>query len=328
MIDKSNKRLDYLDMAKGVAIICVMLGHIMTTNQFKVWICSFHVVLFFIISGCLLNYTNATNKDVKLFIKNKIRTIILPYFIFSIIYVILNYMILGFNTESLKWNIIYTLIMYGCGALWFLPTLFIAEISLLLIYKILKNKISIIISVMLLVAISFGITLFKYNIIMLIVIRGIIALGFLTIGYYSFNYIKELNINNLILIALIGISFILSQMNGMVDLWQLKFNNIFLYLIVSLSGSLSIILILKNFSSIKILNYFGINSLILMCTHQNIMELIKKASGYSFEGYISSILLLIVILIIEIPIIYIINNYLSFMIGNFSKKKNVQTVTD
>lgn len=327
MSDKLKERLNYLDMAKGIAIICVILGHIMTTNVLKTWICSFHVVLFFIISGCLLNYTNSLEKDIKVFIKNRLRTIMLPYFIFSIIYIILNYMILGFNTESLKWNIIYTLIMYGCGALWFLPALFIAEISFMLIYKLLKNKISIIISVVLLVTISFAITLFKYNIIMLIVIRGIIALGFLVVGYYIFNYIKELKLNNLFLIILLGMSFILSRMNGIVDLWQLKFNNVFLYLIVSLLGSLSIILILKNFNSINVLNYCGINSLILMCTHQNIMELIKQVSGYNFESYISSILLLIVILIVEIPIIYIINNYLSFMTGKFPKKKNVQTIT-
>lgn len=321
---KSKERLSYLDMAKGIAIICVILGHIMTTNVLKTWICSFHVVLFFVISGCLLNYTNSLDKDIKVFIKNRIRTIILPYFIFSIIYIILNYIILGFNIESLKWNVIYTLIMYGCGALWFLPALFIAEICLLLIYKSLKNKTSIIFLVVLLVAISFGITLFKYNIMMLIVIRGIIALGFLTVGYYSFNYIKELNINNLILIVLLGISFILSQMNGMVDLWQLKFNNIFLYLIVSLLGSLSIILMLKKFNSIKVLNYCGINSLILMCTHQNIMEFIKQVSRYNFESYISSILLLIVVLIIEIPIIEAINRYLPFMIG----KKRIKATSD
>ena len=52
------KRVDYLDYAKGIAIILVVLGHIFSGGNIKTYIYSFHMPLFFIISGYLFNYSN------------------------------------------------------------------------------------------------------------------------------------------------------------------------------------------------------------------------------------------------------------------------------
>ena len=45
-----DKRLDYLDIAKGIGILLVVLGHIYGNNNvFHVWIYSFHMPLFYFI---------------------------------------------------------------------------------------------------------------------------------------------------------------------------------------------------------------------------------------------------------------------------------------
>lgn len=50
------KRLRYIDIAKGMAILCMVLGHTYSMQEkpfIFIWIYSFHMPLFFITSGIL-----------------------------------------------------------------------------------------------------------------------------------------------------------------------------------------------------------------------------------------------------------------------------------
>ena len=56
------KRLTYLDMAKGVGIFLVVLGHIEYIQEDTLkWISSFHMPLFFVIGG-ILSYAKRNEK--------------------------------------------------------------------------------------------------------------------------------------------------------------------------------------------------------------------------------------------------------------------------
>lgn len=46
----ANKRIDYFDIAKGLAMFCVIAGH-MGVSQVNAFVFSFHMPLFFLISG-------------------------------------------------------------------------------------------------------------------------------------------------------------------------------------------------------------------------------------------------------------------------------------
>ena len=57
------KRLTYLDMAKGVGIFLVVLGHIEYIQEDTLkWISSFHMPLFFVIGG-ILSYAKRNEKS-------------------------------------------------------------------------------------------------------------------------------------------------------------------------------------------------------------------------------------------------------------------------
>ncbi|MCC3671316.1 acyltransferase family protein [Terrisporobacter mayombei] len=59
----NKNRLYYLDNTRGFALLGVVIGHIYESNNaFINWIYSFHVPLFFIISGALLYYKDSINK--------------------------------------------------------------------------------------------------------------------------------------------------------------------------------------------------------------------------------------------------------------------------
>ena len=56
-MDKTKDRIHYLDIAKGIAMILVILGHtkkLIPTNVVW-WLYTFHMPLFFMLSGMVLN---------------------------------------------------------------------------------------------------------------------------------------------------------------------------------------------------------------------------------------------------------------------------------
>lgn len=316
------KRLDYLDMARGLAIILVILGHIYPAGNLKVILTSFHVPLFFIISGMLIKHKN--ENDIK--IKYRLKRLIVPYFLFCIINIIVR-----FKFEGLKYNLFLMCTGYGIGALWFLPALLIGEIVFILINTKIDNKTIKIILILIISTIPF----IKFNIdniiistLLIVILRGFESVLFLAVGYISYSRIKEINLSNIVLSLIIIILSMLAIYNGQVDLYCLDFNNVLIYLFVSIIFSLVVLLIMKNINQNKILIYFGKNSLILMCTHQVIMLILQHIFNNQFNGYISGTIFFIVILLIELLIIEIINRYMPFMLGKFKKKKNVLAITD
>ena len=126
-----SKRIEYLDIAKGIGILLVVLGH----NDFEVislfaqrLIYSFHMPLFFFLSGYFIN-TSTPFLD---FIKKRFNALMKPYFftIFLIYFTSVSFEKMGFNmaiTRTVK-------SLYGSGhyldwvQLWFLPHLFVVSL--------------------------------------------------------------------------------------------------------------------------------------------------------------------------------------------------------
>lgn len=321
---ENTKRLDYLDYAKGFGIILVVLGHICdTSNSIKMWLYSFHMPLFFIISGLLIRYTNINERGIKNIIVSKFKSLIIPYIFFELVAIFFWMCQNEFTFKALRWNVLDSILMYcRAGTTWFLFTLFISEIMFILMLKYIKaNKIIALITIVLFI-IPLMIDTENHNI--LVLFRCFIANGFLYLGYYGYDLLIDRDINFLSIIILFFINIILSHYNGFVDLWSLQFGNILLYTTCSILGSVSIIYLFKKFKQSYILKYLGKNSLVIMATHQVLINnFINQFIGREYT-YFTGILVLIGIIIIEIPIIEIINRYFPFVLGKFKKKENIK----
>ena len=112
------QRIKWIDLTKGVAIFLMVCGHTGIPSLISNWIWSFHMPLFFIISGMLFCPTKYTN--IQKFIHRRIQTLIIPYITFSII-------VLATSENRISDLWIFEGWMNGC-ALWFLPVLFMTEI--------------------------------------------------------------------------------------------------------------------------------------------------------------------------------------------------------
>ena len=114
------KRLDYLDIAKGIGILLVIIGHcqighsqIGMLGNIHSYLYSFHMPLFFFISGMFFS-NRATFVSLA---KKRFKQLILPTIWFSIITVLI---VEGLNLHVEWWDWSDHLPF----SLWFLPVLF------------------------------------------------------------------------------------------------------------------------------------------------------------------------------------------------------------
>lgn len=75
-------RLKWLDIAKGITIILMVIGHTSIPDPFSRFIYAFHMPLFFIASGWTTNWNKYNYME---FAKRKFRSIMVPFMVYSVI---------------------------------------------------------------------------------------------------------------------------------------------------------------------------------------------------------------------------------------------------
>ena len=125
-----SSRLYWLDIAKGITILLMVIGHTSIPSALSNFIWAFHMPLFFIASGWTTNWGKTDSIG---FTKKKIRTLFVPFLVYSLV-VLLIQIPQGWVDYN-QW------INNGWGsyALWFIPVLFFASLFAKLIYGIKKR---------------------------------------------------------------------------------------------------------------------------------------------------------------------------------------------
>ena len=75
IISSGKTRIEYLDIAKAIGILCIIAGHMGIARIDKI-VFTFHVPLFFLISGYFLDMS----EDIVLFTKKAARSLLIPYY--------------------------------------------------------------------------------------------------------------------------------------------------------------------------------------------------------------------------------------------------------
>ena len=97
MKDRNTNRIGYIDIAKGIGIIAVLIGHTYESILSTVaW--SFHMPLFFMASGLTFKYR--TQEEC---VKNNIRRLFLPYAFTICLVITIAFIINPFGSDWLKW---------------------------------------------------------------------------------------------------------------------------------------------------------------------------------------------------------------------------------
>ena len=86
--ENNSQRDDLWDILKGIGIFAVVVGHSGCPKPLLCFISAFHMPLFFIISGILLNDLYFENKG--LFVKKRMKSLYVPFVKWSIIFILLH----------------------------------------------------------------------------------------------------------------------------------------------------------------------------------------------------------------------------------------------
>lgn len=291
------KRESFIDIVRAVAMTFIVLGHTIVHSEhcgmiFK-FIYSFHVILFFIISG----YTINQNKKFSDFFKNKFLRIMVPYFVWGTLF-LLPYLFIGksvgenfdihssYNLKELLLNI-----LYGNGnalkqnsALWFLPSLFSMEIFFYGIVKINNYKKGWKDGFLLILLILIGGISSKYiKIIFPWGINTVLNCGyFFFIGYlikkYQFIKVYFNNFHVNLFSFIIG-TFACFLNPSIVSCIDYQYGNYFFTMISSLGISLFIIRVCYIINKNHILEFIGKNTLSILIFHKLIILIFQTKLG-------------------------------------------------
>lgn len=347
------RRLGYIDSAKAVSIMMIMLGHITALgNPVDLWMSSCKICIFYVISGFLIAYRDTFKRRSPLkFVQNILCTIAWPYLTFSIIAIFAK----CFYTFSKHkgWeavqdtfieNFCKFFFLKGINSMWFLPTIFFGEIILLLLF-LCPVWIRAVYGAVGLAGLWLARTATAYlessgmtektieNLSYLVNMSGksLVAAWFLGFGYILYRLLSRWGIieghQMLKLIVGLGLTIlniVLSQLNEHVDFNLMTMGvRPALFVFGGTFGSIGIIFLLDVISEhipMGALNFWGVNSLILMCTHTAMGFKGIAVGGWETVAYIpdhagleyviENLLVLVILMLIMYSVIVFINKYL------------------
>ena len=362
---KSGKRLDHLDMVKGIGIFFVVLGHMedIATGT-RVWISSFHMPLFFIVSGILMAVKDEPEKDFRESVIKRFRGTIIPYLWFSFSYFIIDIgnlnVVHNIDLRTFITDTIDSVTFYGMSVLWFLPALFLASVGFLYLKKKLVDRII----APLLIVIAIAAYALKYYVLsgiwsehsdsiaitslinfVYIFLRAAVAQSLVGYGYYAKKlfdiFVKREGMSGRILnsrpgslvtgMVLLAANIALAMYNGCADLRNIILNNVTVYYVAAFAGCFGIILICRAVPAIRLITYFGRNSLIVMACHVNYYFLYAGIKlGWLVDSfnrharhYVFVAVVIITVFALSAVVIEVINRFFPFVLGKKSVPKTV-----
>ena len=283
---RMKNRVGYFDIAKGIGIILVVIAHIeYMPLGLREYIVTFHMPAFFVISGMLMNLTRERERPVGDLFRKKLKTIMLPYLVFSVIFPVIDMIRYAIDGKDIFWtfrqDMIAGITMTGVSVLWFLPALFFSELIVLALVKNLKRPLLFIASVLLPVGIWFLALIIRP--LALPMWRTVYCSVLVLFGYILFPLIKKVSAYPLILMPVSVMLFVIlyytGKANDIVDLHFILLGKKPLYYLNAMMGSLALIMMSVFFEAFihkrvtGMLKFFGRHSLFIMITHMNFMIL-------------------------------------------------------
>lgn len=292
-----NKRIEWIDTVKGLAVLMVILGHIIiNTGVFRseqainVLIYSVHMPIFFFTCGIVFRPISVSEV-----IKTKAKALLQPTIIFSLVFFIYsvllqciiqksvllsqNEYLLDFKNIKVILNSVFVTSDSKFSIYWFWPTLFCGFVIFDLVLMI-ENIILDIVVIAILIALNR--VLYFYNIQLPLGLReSLIVIPFLYLGYRlkgilgkisDSSYTKKCRIICLVAIVIYLLECYFWHKSGwyMFDMHNSSIGNVFIFYSISIVGVLAIVSFLiycTPITKIRPLNYIGKDSLYIYGVH-------------------------------------------------------------
>lgn len=280
-----SKRIDYVDIFRGIGIIFMILGHTsFVTPHFDHYIHAFHMPMFYFASGLFFK----TNLRITTYLKKLTKQIILPYVFFATIFSF----IVVFRGEDTLQNVLSQVLTINnngfpiAGALWFLTSFYFSQVILYILKKKINDDIVLtpIVVLSLIVGINFSklfATRLYWSLDTSFVGLALIFLGYIVKKYNLLEKLTSDKIGLTIILFLINCFLIMktSYVNMRADIYPstiLFLINAVMSFLVYLNVSKIIIKYLFKTKFKKMLTVMGKNSIVSLCLNQFVILLFTK----------------------------------------------------
>lgn len=239
----STKRIAWVDVAKGIGALLVIWGHFIPIEKVQICIYAFHMPLFFFLAG--VTFMSQEKQGFATYFKKKFRTIIIPYFIFSIPVYFVNIAVALKNKEDIIMSALNkTAGIFLCwkteplyNGVWFLPCIFATYILAWGVCKLCKNKIG-----------ALGVSCVVALIGLVLVLNHIslpwgLDTSCVTLPFFFFGYVMKEQMNRVtakwsfMYLPMIAIAYLNYRQTGFrVEIYANNYGNIFLFYIAAMMG--------------------------------------------------------------------------------------------
>ena len=227
------QRIDSIDVARGLAMLIVIIQHCGAFSQF---ILSFHMPLFFMVSGLVVSGAKPNQTFLQEIKKNAQRLLIpqLTLGLLECLFIIISTYYYEHRFEILEFAVVVKAILRW----WFLLVLFQCRI-LLWVFKryIFGSKIKEVFAVFILLGLSVVTYLIPGHLNNLPVYMNLvpICLLFILVGYYIKDFlVKKMSIvESITLFLLLAITIIVSQINTTVVMYNMEIGNMLKMIVIS-----------------------------------------------------------------------------------------------
>lgn len=298
------ERKQWIDVLKGIGIIYVVFGHLAPAMIIEKHIYSFHMMLFFAVSGYLFD----ANCEYRVFAKKKFKALMISFLAWNSISVIIGYLLfdvsLGASLYALfglegtwSWN----------SPVWFLFILFITENIFYVISRTGKFVRGGVALLCIILGYMFNRHVFTATLHVLPTSVLMMILGKAIRKYNLADKFsgKSVGTQYIFVAVMLLLNVVGAYFNTRVSVYHSEYGNYLLAVTVSVLGILAyggLALIIK---SNGIIEYFGRNSLLLVCVqyyifklYQIILSVLFKIDVWYYRSTLKAVILTIVTLIL------------------------------
>ena len=341
---QSSQRILWSDYAKAFSIVTVMIFHANPSPAFKSFIYLFNLPIFFFLAGAFANFTFSTCA----FFNKKTLRLFLPYLIFGLGSWVL-WLLFGRKygcdaNEIVEWwapilgmakGNVETIIQNP--PLWFLCCLITLEWIYYLLQQVSITWLRVIIGILIgglgYWLNSIGCRGF-WSITSAMIMLPVYMLGVFSTSIVKNGTFSQLSVAKLSLLLFVGLFGIIYGyfFNPQINISKATTGNVFIFYITTLAVIIFLIaaglLLEKLPHTIRLLQYIGKNTLLILCLHIPMygglkgIALLIHLPLTIFDTNIGSTSLWVLSLIGLLPIIYVINRFFPFLAGKIKRSPN------
>lgn len=327
------KRIIWIDQLRGLAFYTVILGHMSIGKKLKDWLYSFHMPLFFMISGLNFNIQKVYNTSFKDYVLRLSKKMLVPYLWLQMFSFILRYMvnILGSHKEVPVPKYLLGILVGNnnlVGApsnpLYYVLLLLLAQIGLWFVVRVAKGDktwMGIILAVLSLGSVCLQRIDLPWHVNVVPTAMLLIYIGRLLMDCYLMYREKMETLNRGayfgICAVLLAVGYVLNRYNGRISIHGNFYGQEYvIFLVCAVASSVAIAMLVMLLPKSKLLTFIGANTFFYMGIHKPLLLVMETVFSEYESHWIFLLVGSLVCFFGLAPVAWLANKFFPYTCGN------------